>query len=69
MDAYVWSFEVRAIKPDPIIYQAACEALHVKPGEILMIGDRMRQIVSARGSSECSRCTLPARDAVRIALS
>ena len=39
MDAYVWSFEVGAIKPSPIIFQAACEALQVKPDEILMIGD------------------------------
>ena len=39
MDAYVWSFEVGAIKPGPIIYQAACEALQVKPDEILMVGD------------------------------
>lgn len=34
MDAYVWSFEVGAIKPSPIIFQAACEALQVKPDEI-----------------------------------
>lgn len=39
MDEYVWSFEVGAIKPDPIIYQAACAALKVKPEEILMVGD------------------------------
>ncbi len=39
MDEYVWSFEVGAIKPDPIIYQAACDALKVKPEEILMVGD------------------------------
>ena len=39
MDAYVWSFEVRAIKPDPIIYQAACEALQVRPEDVLMVGD------------------------------
>lgn len=39
IDEYVWSFEVGAIKPDPIIYQAACDALKVKPEEILMVGD------------------------------
>ena len=39
MDEYVWSFEVGAIKPDPIIYQTACDALKVKPEEILMVGD------------------------------
>lgn len=39
MDMYGWSFKVGAIKPDPIIYQTACEALKAKPDEILMVGD------------------------------
>lgn len=39
IDAYVWSFEAGAIKPDPTIYEKACLALGCSPGEVLFVGD------------------------------
>jgi HAD superfamily hydrolase (TIGR01549 family) len=39
MDAYVFSYEVGALKPDPAIYSACCEALGYTPAEAVMIGD------------------------------
>lgn len=38
-DAYVWSYEVGAVKPDRRIYQSVCRSLDLKPEEILMVGD------------------------------
>lgn len=38
-DAYVWSFEVGAIKPEHRMYAAASRLLRLNPGEILMVGD------------------------------
>lgn len=39
LDAYTWSFEAGAIKPDPVIYQQACAALGCAPERVLMVGD------------------------------
>jgi putative hydrolase of the HAD superfamily len=39
IDAYVLSFEVGVAKPDPAIFQIACDRLGVRPGECLMVGD------------------------------
>jgi HAD superfamily hydrolase (TIGR01493 family) len=39
LDAYVWSFDTGAIKPDPVIYAHACRQLGCAPGEVLMVGD------------------------------
>jgi HAD superfamily hydrolase (TIGR01509 family) len=39
LDAYTWSFEAGAIKPDPAIYVQACRALDCAPGRVLMVGD------------------------------
>lgn len=39
LDAYTWSFEAGAIKPDPAIYDRACRALDCAPGRVLMVGD------------------------------
>jgi HAD superfamily hydrolase (TIGR01549 family) len=39
LDAYVWSFDTGAIKPDPVIYAHACRQLSCAPGEVLMVGD------------------------------
>lgn len=47
LDGYAFSYEVGAIKPNPIIYQAICSQMHVEPGHyfsseqgrVLMIGD------------------------------
>jgi HAD superfamily hydrolase (TIGR01493 family) len=38
-DAEIWSFAAGAIKPEPVIYRAVCEALALSPGEILFVGD------------------------------
>lgn len=42
LDAYVYSFEVGAVKPDVLIYAEACRQLDCAPGEAYMIGDSQR---------------------------
>lgn len=42
MDAYLFSYEVGAAKPDPAIYAATCTALGYRPREVLFIGDSKR---------------------------
>lgn len=39
LDAYAWSFEVGAVKPDPRIYSHICKALGCEPAQVLMVGD------------------------------
>ncbi|MGW2931361.1 HAD family hydrolase [Streptomyces sp. NPDC055722] len=39
VDAYFLSFECRVEKPDPRIFQMACDKLAVAPGDALMVGD------------------------------
>lgn len=39
IDAFVFSYEVDAMKPSPKIFSAACEALGVEPTRALMVGD------------------------------
>ena len=39
LDAYAWSFEVGALKPDPRIFRWTLEALGVEPADALMVGD------------------------------
>ncbi|MFI5647916.1 HAD-IA family hydrolase [Kitasatospora sp. NPDC051705] len=39
VDAYVLSFELGVQKPDPAIFEAACEHLGLAPAEVLMVGD------------------------------
>jgi HAD superfamily hydrolase (TIGR01509 family) len=39
LDAHTWSFEAGAIKPSPVIYAKACDALGCAPSEVLMVGD------------------------------
>ncbi|WP_108524139.1 HAD family hydrolase [Pseudomonas sp. GV105] len=47
LDGYAFSYEVGAIKPDPVIYQSICSQMDVEPGHlfddgrgrVLMIGD------------------------------
>ncbi|MCF5651750.1 HAD family hydrolase [Pseudomonas syringae] len=47
LDGYAFSYEVGAIKPDPVIYQSICRQMKVEPGHlfddgrgrVLMIGD------------------------------
>jgi HAD superfamily hydrolase (TIGR01549 family) len=39
LDAYAWSFEHQAIKPDRSFYKQVCEKLMCSPNQVLMIGD------------------------------
>ncbi|WP_165931000.1 HAD family hydrolase [Paralcaligenes ureilyticus] len=39
LDAYVWSFNVGTIKPDPAMYRAVCQSLRCAPADILFVGD------------------------------
>jgi FMN phosphatase YigB (HAD superfamily) len=39
LDAYAWSFEVGAVKPDRAIFQWVCSKLECSPHEVLMVGD------------------------------
>jgi len=39
LDAYVFSYEVGFKKSQPEIYQAACDALNCRPGDVVFIGD------------------------------
>lgn len=41
LDAYVWSFEIGALKPDPATYRAVGHRLSCAPHEILFIGDTL----------------------------
>lgn len=42
MDRYIFSYEVGAAKPDPIIYQRVCDDLGCRPDQVLFIGDSKR---------------------------
>lgn len=64
LDAYAWSFEVGALKPQPAIYANVCRQLDCEPGDVLMVGDTpetdlhgprrfgMRSLLLHRGSPE-----------------
>ena len=39
LDAYVWSYEIGAIKPDPKIYEALLDQIGCAAHEVLFIGD------------------------------
>ncbi|TDC67372.1 HAD family hydrolase [Micromonospora sp. KC207] len=41
VDAYVFSHEVGAVKPDPRIFRTACDELKVAPERALMVGDTL----------------------------
>lgn len=48
LDAYALSYEIGALKPDPVMYRSACDLLGVGIGErfgderIAMVGDSLR---------------------------
>ena len=42
IDAYVWSFEVGAVKPEPAIFAALCQRIGLLPNQVLMVGDSNR---------------------------
>ena len=39
LDAYAWSYEVAAIKPEPKIYQSLIDQINCQASEVLFIGD------------------------------
>lgn len=41
LDAYVWSFDAGAIKPEAAIYGKTCTSLACQPDEIIMVGDTL----------------------------
>jgi HAD superfamily hydrolase (TIGR01493 family) len=51
LNAYAWSFEVNALKPDKRIYEHVCKALACPPHQVLMIGDTKAADVD--GPREC----------------
>jgi putative hydrolase of the HAD superfamily len=48
IEAPIFSCAVGYLKPDPRIYQIACERLGVAPGDCLYIGDRPEEVIGAR---------------------
>jgi putative hydrolase of the HAD superfamily len=47
-DHQIFSCEVHAIKPDPVIYQHSLALLKIAPSEVLFIDDREENIQAAR---------------------
>ncbi|WP_229208120.1 HAD family hydrolase [Duganella sp. Root198D2] len=51
LDAYAWSFERQAMKPDRALYEEVCEMLGCAPKQVLMIGDtRSADVDGPRGA-------------------
>ncbi len=48
IESPIFSCEVGYLKPDPQIYQIACERLGVLPGACYYIGDRPEEVIGAR---------------------
>ncbi len=62
IDTCVYSVEVGARKPDPIMYLTACERLDVTPAECLYIGDGGSRELSGAGAVGMSALRLEAPD-------
>jgi HAD superfamily hydrolase (TIGR01509 family) len=60
VDAYVLSYEVGRMKPDPAIFLRACGALGVDPERTLMVGDTPADAGAV--SAGCSALVLPAAE-------
>ena len=58
----VFSCAVGYLKPDPRIYQIACERLGVAPTDCLYIGDRPEEVIGARGVGMRAIRVRPPRD-------
>lgn len=41
LDAYAWSFEAGAVKPQAAIYETVCRQLACEPEQVLMVGDTL----------------------------
>lgn len=41
LDAYIWSYEIGAIKPDPLIYQVLIDKVGCAAHEIIFVGDTL----------------------------
>lgn len=60
VDAFVLSYEVGRVKPDPAIFLRACGALRVDPERALMVGDTPADAGAVRAG--CLALVLPASD-------
>jgi HAD superfamily hydrolase (TIGR01509 family) len=58
VDAYVLSYEVGRLKPDPAVFVSACVALGVEPEDTLMVGDTPAD--AAAVATGCRAYVLPA---------
>ncbi|MFZ6759367.1 HAD family hydrolase [Undibacterium sp. Ji50W] len=56
LDAYIWSFEVRAIKPEPIIYSSVSDALNIAHLKSCLLETRCWLIISAPKALVCGAC-------------
>lgn len=45
IQAYIWSFEVGAVKPEPAIFQRLCDQLKCFPSSVLFVGDSLKNDV------------------------
>ena len=50
IEAPIFSCDVGYLKPDPHIYQIACERLGVTPEECVYVGDRPEEVIGARAA-------------------
>jgi HAD superfamily hydrolase (TIGR01509 family) len=66
LDAYVLSFEVGAMKPDPAIYEAAEQAAEVAVERILFLDDRQENVDAASSRGWRSHCCVGGVDAELI---
>lgn len=58
----IFSCAVGYLKPDPRIYEIACERLGVAPGDCLYIGDRPEEVIGARTAGMRAIRVLPPHD-------
>src|SRR5260370_17358144 len=52
-DHQIFSCEVRAIKPDPVIYRHSLPLLNIPPSAMLFIDHRNENIHAARAAGSC----------------
>jgi FMN phosphatase YigB (HAD superfamily) len=60
VDAFVLSYEIGRIKPDPAIFYRACGLLGVDPERAIMVGDTPADAGAVKAG--CAALVLPAAD-------
>lgn len=67
-EGQLFSYQVKAIKPQPQIYEALLKMYHLKPEESLFIDDRVDNVVAAeRLGIKSIQCTAPSQVRQQIA--